>query len=181
MAQKQDPPAIIAVPLILFSGMVMVAAIAMDGIIKNVAGYFTNARPQDFEAFFRDGLFFDELLAKNLTFRYLATANVFGFEPGLGASKSGPGYQLNSSGALESALRSVGAGKFSSNGGSARLELKLAEFLKQQKNPIAAKKALTPAKRDALTFEARKLLGAPEEGFRAFYAPRNGTSSGVRG
>jgi len=180
VAQQSDLLSAVEGAGIVVYGMIVLPLMVVDTVAAAISGYFKNARPVDFEAFFRSGLYFEEILAKNLTARYLACADAFGFAPGLGATKGGLSATLASIGTLESELKKLGVGKFAGSGNAAKLELKLSEFLNQQKSPLAAKSALTPAKRDALAAEARKLLSVSAEAFKPYYKSRF-TAIGVRG
>lgn len=160
--------------MIVFSGMLMLTISGADALCQALFNANSKAKPELFETFFKSALFFDDVASKNLVFRYLIAADTFGFEPGLGATEGGKRNTANADFGLARELAKAGIG----NG--ARPTFRLADYLKQYRTPLAAKSALTPAKRDALKMEARKLLSVPASAFKPYFQGRR-TASGVRG
>lgn len=165
----------------MYNGIMMTPIVIVESITSGISGYFNNAKPELFNMFFMKNLYFGDLEAKNLTFRYLACANSFGIEPGFGAKRAGSGYAISDRWKLESALRAAGIGKFTASGSTTTVTLRISEYLAQQAS-ATAKFGLTPAKRDALVSEGKKLLGLPSSAFHKYYPLYKKYSAvGVRG
>jgi hypothetical protein len=164
--------------LIVTYGMILIP-IEIVTILCSALANPANGKPEQFTAFFKTSLGFADLPAPNLTFRYLACADAFGFDPGLGATKGTSPTGIPVASLIASELAKVGVGMPGSAAG--RPQLRLADFLKQYKTPAAAKAGLTPAKRDALAMEARKLLSLPASAFKGYYKSNINGAGGVRG
>ena len=182
MAQDNPLPGDLGALLILSGGVGTLPPLIIGAVLDAIASYFQDARPADFDTFFRSALYFDDNESRNLTFRYLTAANAFGFAPGLSATKAGAKFGGASSQDLEKALRSSGIGKFGSGANGTTLELRLSDHLKQHIYTRNAKTALTPAKRDALRMESSKLLSISGDVWTGYYRNRSRMIAvGVRG
>jgi hypothetical protein len=149
-------------------------------IIEILKSSTWKTRPEPFEAFFREGLFFENDQAKSAAYCYLALADVFDFAPGLGIWKANTNTRANAT-ALANACRKLAIGKFSGGIFGTNLELRIGEHLSKFETPMKAKKALTPARRDSLRMEANKLLQVPVEEWKIYIKAQKGTAIGVRG
>jgi hypothetical protein len=179
---EPDVPAPVYIAGMLLTAVCIIPYAILSTIDKAIASYFLDAKPEDFDTFFRNALNFSDTEAKNLTFRYLTSANAFSFAPGLGGTRAGTKFVGISSSELEDQFRKASIGKLGTSAGGASVDLRLTEYLKQYKNPGAAKSALTPAKRDALRMESNKMLGIPAACWVRLYRNESRmTTFGVRG
>ncbi len=167
---------------IVAEGMITLPYVILNAIDAAVTSYFLDAKPADFDAFFKNALGFEELEAKNITFRYLTSAWTFNFAPGLGGARASQQFGGISSSELDGEFRRLLIGKPTNNAGVTGWELRLGDYLKAHKTALAAKGGLTPAKRDALRAEAKKLLAIPAAAFvRRYRKDSRFSAIGVRG
>jgi len=167
---------------IVAEGMITLPWVILNAVDTALSSYFADARLVDFDDFFKNGLGFESLDAKNLTFRYMTCAWTLKFEPGLRVKVASQKFSGISSTELDSIFRKELIGKPAKNGGGGGWELRLSEYLKQHITILSSKKALTPAKRDALRAEAKKILAIPAAAFvRQYQKDSRFTAIGVRG
>lgn len=151
--------------------------------------------PVPFSVFFEGGLKFSRTDAADLGWYYLASAKLVDNPPGLGVAEASPGASGISAATGPTDRGQVivmpGADKFKASLAAANvgvvtkgiledsIELRLSAWLRKYATPNSAAKALSPAKRDALAAEARKLMARDlweTTVFRSQYS-----SVGVRG
>ncbi len=155
-----------------------------DDLISYIKGkiqqYVTITRPDPYAAFFKDALFFSADEAQLLAYCYLAACDIFEVSPGLGAPKANARTKAKPVD-LQGEFAKLGLGKFSTGLISVTLEMRLSEYFAAHPTAATAKKALTPAKRDALKAEAAKLLKVPAAAWRRYYEKVPTAATGVRG
>lgn len=150
------------------------------GYIKGkIRAYVASGNADPFETFFKDALFFNAEEAPLLSCCYRATCEVFEITPGLGVSKASVQAKAKPVD-LKGEFAKVGLGKFSTGPSSIKLETRLSDYFGAHPSNAAAKKALTPAKRDALKAEAGKLLKIPPSAWRRHF-DSGFVTFGVRG
>ena len=152
----------------------------IDYIQGKIYQYLAITRPDQFEMFFKDGLYFSRDDARRVAYCYLAACDVFEVTPGLGSPKANARTKAKPVD-LQGEFTKLGLGKFSTGLVSTKLDLRLSDYFAGHPTAAAAKKALTPAKRDALKAEADKLIKVPTEAWKRYYEKTTLATVGVRG
>ncbi|MGN3974693.1 hypothetical protein [Tsuneonella sp. SYSU-LHT278] len=148
-----------------------------DDLIDFIKGqiYKIVAKPDEFTIFFKDALQMDPERAGMLTLRYLGTCQAYRISPGFGGKTD---VSMVAGQELQNEMMKLGVGTFSVGSTRTELKLRIADYLSAYPTAAAARKALTPAKRDALRAEANKILQVPD---RAWKFVSKYATFGVRG
>lgn len=149
------------------------------GFLKSVVHQLV-VTPDEFSAFFKATLQIPESDVPRATYTYLAACQVFGVAPGLSGKRAVNAHAYPAD--LQGEFAKLGIGKFSVGPTSPKLELRLADYLAGHSTAASARKAITPAKRDALRAEAFKLMQVSSRAWnRCDWSGRAPGGGGVRG